>query len=152
MTTKHNREEEMDKRQFEIVGHSLGIDINYALRSEREKDKYLPEDFYRNYFQANEGHEDVPVLQELVELGHMEKWKNGDLDYYSVTDKGIEEFRKQFFLQVTSQYKRPSRSKQRYLDFLELDSDMTFAEYLGIKKKKKEPVPVIIEPHNDDPF
>jgi hypothetical protein len=32
--------------------------------------------------------------------------------------------------------KKPSRSRQRYLDYLKLECEETFAEYLGIKKKK----------------
>lgn len=93
-------ENHMTKRQLEIVGHSLGINVYHAKRSKRKSDKRLPKDFYRNRFCAGESHDDYPVLKELERLGFMKIGSaiNGGKDFlWYVTESGIRDFRSSFF-------------------------------------------------------
>lgn len=74
------------------VAHSLGIDMYKAAMSHQRKDKILPDQFYRNRFQADHNQN----LEDLIEDGYVTKQKWQDLGYYSITEKGIRQFRKQF--------------------------------------------------------
>lgn len=122
----------LTEKEFEIVAHALGIRLDLAKRSHKKKDKYLPEEFYRNYFCAGAGHSDIPTLESLVGKGFMHKWNQFDNQYYGVTELGISEFRDTFFLEITKNFKPLTRSKKRYRDYLDTDNGLTFAEFLGI--------------------
>lgn len=128
----------MKNKEFDIIGHSLGINTYHARLSEYKKDKELPSEFYRNYYCAGKKGEVFLELESLAEDGYMEKWEKFDNTYFSVTDKGILEFRKQFKIQITDTFKPPSISKQKYLDYLHNDGEYNFAEFLGIVKPIRE--------------
>ena len=73
--------EELTEREREIMLHTLGLD--------RPKVK----ESYRNYFVADEGHSDLPVILELCARGLMEQRQTpgfiGEKDrVYAVTDYG----------------------------------------------------------------
>lgn len=78
-----------DKPELDVVSHSLGISVASCQRSKRKRDKKLPDDFYRNYFNASEGHSDMPILKALCERGLMFQ---GAPDYYHVTEAGKKAF------------------------------------------------------------
>lgn len=59
------------KSEREIMKHSLGLD--YKAKS------------FRNYFNAEEGHGDMPYLKSLVEKGFMVQRGN----YFFVTEAGM---------------------------------------------------------------
>ena len=78
---------------LKLVAHSLGIDLFKSVISLKQKDKKLPFSFYRNYYNASERQAGIAGIDKLVEKGFMEK---SVLNYYYVTDRGIEKFKKQF--------------------------------------------------------
>ena len=128
----------MKNKEFDIIGHSLGINTYHAKLSKYKKDKELPCDFYRNYYCAGKKGGVFVELESLAADGYMDKWEKFDNIYFSVTDKGILEFRKQFKIKITDTFKPPSIGKQKYLDYLHDDGEYSFAEFLGIVKPKME--------------
>jgi hypothetical protein len=76
-----------------LVSHSIGIELFEAVMSDKLKDKTLPVEFYRNYFNVGKGSADYDSVIQLVELGIMSIITD---NYYRVTEKGIEQFKKQF--------------------------------------------------------
>lgn len=121
---------EYEYKHWRLVAHSLGINLYHAMKSERPKDKELPNEFYRNYFASSKGSDGYNLLKELEVNGLTHSWVQNDHIYFMVTDKGIVEFREWFYENVTVKYKKPTKSKLRYQHFLELDSGMSFFEYL----------------------
>ena len=90
---------DITEREFEILGHSLGIHPKTCKGSKRKKDKKLPEEFYRNRFIAGPGHTDFKVLISLEEKSLMARWSNPTtLDQWTffVTEIGEFRFRKYF--------------------------------------------------------
>lgn len=79
--------------ELKIISHSLGIDLFNAVMSLKLKDKKLPTSFYRNYYNASERQVTISGIDNLVKRGFMETRQK---DYYHVTEKGIEQFKKQF--------------------------------------------------------
>ena len=79
--------------EFGKVSHALGIDLFKAVMSLKLKDKRLPKTFYRNYYNASQRQAENEGINLLVEKGIM---KQIQPEYYSVTEIGIEQFRKQF--------------------------------------------------------
>jgi len=132
----------MDKEQFKIIGHSLGINTYHAKHSEIEKDKYLPGEFYRNYFCAGtKGGDEYSILEQLEKDELMiSQERHGDM-YFFVTDKGIQKFRNDFAIQVTQEFQPPSKGRSKYLDYLHNDGGETFEEFLGILIPKRESGP-----------
>jgi hypothetical protein len=80
------------KEELSKISHSLGIDIFRASMSHKRKDKTLPKEFYRNYFQINSD----DVLDNLVLNNYAEKYSHLGLNCYHITDLGIDKFRKEF--------------------------------------------------------
>lgn len=76
--------------QLKTVAHSLGIDLYNAVMSNKKKDKQLPKEFYRNYYNTN----NEEVLADLLAIGVMEHREA--TAYYHVTKKGIFLFSEQF--------------------------------------------------------
>jgi len=76
-----------------LISHSLGIDLFNSVMSFKLKDKKLPKEFYRNYYNTSKEHAEVCGISDLIELGYM---VSGHPEYYHVTQKGIEQFRIQF--------------------------------------------------------
>lgn len=71
-------------KEFKILKHSLGFDFK----------KPIPNEFYREYFQANEGHSDYDTLLSLYEKDLMHKTNNGQgLTYWIVSDDAKELFK-----------------------------------------------------------
>ncbi len=99
----------LTKVQMDRIAHSLGISFYHAMMSHRKKDKTLPKEFYRNYYQT----ENDSALNELVEKGLAVTQKQHDLNYYFITDKGIELFRKEF-----SELIRYTPKSERGLEYL----------------------------------
>lgn len=129
----------MTDKQYKDVGHSLGINTYGAVQSDREKDRYLPEEFYRNYYcwgDAENGPSDS--WDELVRNGLADVDTQRGQIYYFVSDKGILKFRELFTERVTATFVRPSKGKTNYMDYLHDDGPYTFAEFLGIEVPKRE--------------
>lgn len=82
----------LSKVQIDRIAHSLGINFYNAMMSHRKKDKTLPKEFYRNYYQSEYDN----ALNELVEKGLAIKEKRLGLNYYFITSAGIQLFRKEF--------------------------------------------------------
>lgn len=78
---------------MQLISHSLGIDLFKAVMSVKLKDKKLPRTFYRNYYNASKRQAEIAGIYNLIGLGYM---ACGNPDYYSVTENGIDQFRKQF--------------------------------------------------------
>lgn len=85
---------EITEREFEILGHSLGICPRSCKYSRKKKDKKLPDEFYRNHFCASEGHSDLPTLLTLQNKSFM-KQSEGTW-YFHVTELGEFKFRSHF--------------------------------------------------------
>lgn len=125
----------MTTEQFDIIGHTLGINCYHARLSKRMKDKYLPDEFYRNYY--NYGLLSVE-FQKMVDLGYIELYQRYDMNYFYITESGIKEFRGKFFNDVTSVFKHISKSKQKYQEYIDADCGYSFSDYLGINMPKIE--------------
>lgn len=78
--------------QINRISHSLGINFYHAMISHNKRDKILPAEFYRNYYQV----ESDTTLDELVKKKYAIKQRRMNLQYYFITDLGIEVFRKDF--------------------------------------------------------
>ncbi len=107
---------------FKIIGHSLGIDIYSSFLSDRQKDKHLPLDFYRNYYCYGYDKDGTKLDKRMclmLRLGLIKTWSQTGCLYFCITDKGIKLFRAKFKREITDTYKPPSKSKQRYQRYLE---------------------------------
>lgn len=120
----------LEYKHWKLIAHSLGINLYHAIHSKMYKDKELPNEFYRNYYASSEGGEPYHLLVELEKNGYVKSWKQYDHIYFCNTEKGITEFREYFHKEVTAKFKKPTKSQMRYQDYLELDSEMSFGEYL----------------------
>lgn len=114
----------MDAKQLHILQHSLGID------------QYGRGQMARDHFVTGEGSLDHADCMALVERGDMRRWPAIDLyggdDLFRVTQQGRET--------VMAESPAPpkiSRSKQRYLDYLNADSGLTFFEWLLLRYGKR---------------
>lgn len=125
--------------QFDKIGHTLGINIYHCKHSCQKKDKFLPDEFYRNYYNYGRNKDENFEPEWITEISEfIDKWQESGLLYFQINEKGIEIFRKQFKEEITDTYVPLSKSKQRYQDYLHSDTGETFAEYLGIKRKHKK--------------
>lgn len=88
-------------REFEIIGHSLGVNVYHAKLSKRKSDKKLPKEFYRNHFQADKGHHDFDMLIEMCENGLMFKRIQFDQQVFHVSDAGKMLFKHEFPTRVS---------------------------------------------------
>ena len=121
--------------EFEVIGHALGINVYYSIRSNDKKSKTLPVDFYRNYYcYGNEKSGDKRPEWMVNIADYIEEWKQNESLYFKINELGIELFRKQFKEEITDKFVPLSRSKQRYQSFLRADTGQTFAEFLNIKR------------------
>jgi hypothetical protein len=119
--------------QLSKISHTLGINIEYCINSTQKKDKYLPDEFYRNYYNYGRVSDNFRLPRWIKELSqYIDTWIQSKLYYFQVNKKGIELFRKQFKELVTDTYTPLSKSKQRYQDYLHSECSETFSEYLGI--------------------
>ncbi|MEY5049424.1 MAG: hypothetical protein RLZZ175_2783 [Bacteroidota bacterium] len=98
--------EKFNEDELSIISHTLGVNLELAIRSKKKKDKKLPKEFYRNYFCMcrveslerlhQNGEKDYLFFEKLLanELAH--KWERLGNVYYSISDKGIEKFKSEF--------------------------------------------------------
>ncbi len=123
----------MTGRQLEIIQHALGCD-QYGKTSHRDvpaHPDYFP--YHRNHFCA--GASDEPICRELVALGYMKQHETTQwLPYFncSVTKEGIAAMREH-----SPAPPKLSRSKQRYLRFLDADLGCSFREWLDIERESR---------------
>lgn len=115
----------MTPEQLHILQHSLGVD------------QYGQGKTYRNHYCVglDEGNATLADIRALVALGWMVEGHkiNEDRDqYFHVTQFGQ-------FAMKTHSPKPPkvSRGRQRYLEFLNADSGMTFGEFLKWRSANK---------------
>jgi len=126
-------------KEWELVAHSLGIQLLNAKQSTRKKDKELPIEFYRNYYNYSNSDNKLPKkFKELLDNELIQLFDTRGLYCFCITDKGIKLFRDYFHKNVTLKYKKPSASKQRYQDFVYCDYGFGYDEYLGIVLPKLE--------------
>lgn len=126
----------MTEKEFDIIGHTLGVNVYHCRLSKSKRDKVLPDEFYRNYFcSGTERHNDYPFLEKLKNEGIMESWNKFDNLYFSVTKEGLLQFRSQFTEQIIKPFidNPMSKSKQSYQEFMDRDTGLNFDEYLGIQ-------------------
>lgn len=123
--------------QLDIIAHSLGVRYYDAKLSNNPKNKILPDEFYRNYFSYGNSESFSSEMQELKEMGLIIQFSKFGNECFRVTDKGISELRRLFKLEVTDKYVRPSKSRKKYLDYLDADCGLTFREYLNISAPKR---------------
>ena len=76
------QEIELTHPQLKIISHSLGIDIILAKESDNEKYKFLPDEFYRNYYCVGKSLNMTDDMKFLEGLGFIEKWINGEQLYF----------------------------------------------------------------------
>lgn len=100
---------ELNTHHMLRIANTLGIDLLQAVLSDKLKDKQLPIEFYRNRYQK----ENDDILNELVLCGIAVKDKWQDLMFYSITDDGIKQFRKQYEILVN--YKPKKEQDLSYL-------------------------------------
>lgn len=84
--------EKYNKEEIRKVAHSLGIKLFESIMSHKKKDKQLPIDFYRNYYQS----EKDDTFEKLIEKGLAVKDKQMGLNYYFITHLGVQKFRTEF--------------------------------------------------------
>lgn len=84
--------EKYNKEELKKIAHSLGIRLFESVMSHNKKDKQLPNEFYRNYYQSEMDN----TFEKLIENGFAVKDKRLNLNYYFITDLGIEKFRTEF--------------------------------------------------------
>jgi len=122
-----------------LIAHTLGVDI-YP-NQYYKRDFYLPDKFSRNYFCCgNKDNSDYPLLKEAEDKGFMKIWNKFDNLYFSVTEKGQTKFRDWFAFNITVKFKKPSKSKQEYADYIhsECEYNNGFADWLNIQLPKME--------------
>ena len=118
----------MTPEQLHVLQHALGCD-QYG-RNDKPNVRIPNPPYYRNHFCA--GGKDEDTCKELVTLGYMIQHDTTTwLPYFncSVTEEGIKAMR-----EASPTPPKLSRSKKRYLEFLEADGCLgeTFRDYLGI--------------------
>ena len=96
---------ELTDSQLKIISHSLGIDIIRAKESDNEKYKFLPEEFYRNYYCVGKSLNMTDDMKLLEELGFIEKWINGEQLYFEITKEGVDYFKDWFEKEITVKIK-----------------------------------------------
>lgn len=79
-------------KQMSLIAHAFGIDLFYSIMSHKLKDKILPNEFYRNRYQAKYDEE----FEKLISIGFADKTMWQDLPFYFVNEIGEKQFRKQF--------------------------------------------------------
>ncbi len=62
-------------KQLSLLSHSLGIDLFQAVVSLKKKDKQLPEQFYRNYFNTSQKSFDFEYIKELISIGVINQFR-----------------------------------------------------------------------------
>ena len=120
MTTANNR---LTPKQLHFLQHALGCD------------QYGRGSFYRNRFVTDEDGQDGQICLQLVAMGYMKNagrlsisGGSSGSSVFFVTDQGKEVMRSE-----SPSPPKVSWSKQRYIDYLRSDCDMSFGEWLKQK-------------------
>lgn len=108
------------EEKLHILQHSLGLD------------EYGQGEQYRNHFVTGEGSNDFPLCRELVAEGLMMErvggvLSGGDSVFY-VTPEGID-----YVAHNSPQRPKLTRGQKRYREWLNAESGLTFAEWIGAK-------------------
>ena len=107
----------MSETQLQILQHALGADQYGQWPKGHEW-------YYRDYFIGED-----PICEDLVALGHMNKFPGnaatGGDACYRVTGNGIVAMRN-----ASPKPPRLSQGQQRYRDYLDADSGMSFGEWI----------------------
>lgn len=116
----------MNARHLEIIQHSLGCDEFGQSKTRLRDENDGCFGYYRNRYVCDSGNSEI---DELVALGlmkdHGAQSIAGGMHCYSVTKEGVSVMRKQ-----SPAPPKISRSRKRYLEFLDADCGMTFGEFL----------------------
>jgi hypothetical protein len=90
----------MTDKEFDIIGHSLGVNVYHARKSKKKKDKKLPIEYYRNYYQAGEGHHSWNELLHLHEIGLMSRRELFGQTVFHVTEEGKEKYKYKWVTEI----------------------------------------------------
>jgi hypothetical protein len=123
----------MTDKEFNIVGHALGVDVYSLKKSRFPDDLELPDRFYRNYYAIGEANRDKSILDGLVISGIMTSGEKFGNLVYLVTNPGQARFREQFKADVIDKAEPVKAPELNYERFLRRDGDQSFPEFLGIK-------------------
>lgn len=103
--------------ELHILQHSLGVDQYGRGRQ------------YRNHFVTGEGSTDHPFCMALAEKGLMTRRPGSELtgadDLFLVTDSG-----RRWMQENSPVPPKLTRSQQRYRDYIEVDSSLSFGEWI----------------------
>ena len=100
---------ELSNYQIQRIAHSLGVQLYHAILSDKKKDRTLPKEFYRNYYQISQD----TYLEQLVGIRCATKRETMGVNVYHITEKGIDAFRKRF--EELIQYTPESNRDLNYL-------------------------------------
>jgi hypothetical protein len=126
---------------FSIIGHTLGINIYNAKLSTRKKEKYLPLNFYRNYYcyGYKKDNDNLDRRMQILKNKNLIKlWEQSGCLYFLITERGINLFKDKFIKEITNKYSPLSKSKEKYSDYLHSECSESFSEWLGIRLPQRE--------------
>lgn len=113
----------VDPRELHILQHALGVD------------QYGRGDQYRSHFVTGDGSDDHPACMSLVAAGLMRRHAGSEMtggdDLFRVTEAG-----RAYVAEHSPPPPKLTRSQQRYSDYLDADSDMSFGEWLRWQSRK----------------
>ena len=116
---------EITKKQLNIMRHALGIDDAGIPKNNR--------DYFRNRFFTDLNTEDGKECQHLVEIGMMEGtgplFLAAGMHMFMVSEQG-----RKYVDENAPTPEKLTRSQKRYKRFLELDTGLTFKEFLMRKE------------------
>lgn len=115
-----------DARALEVLQHALGVD------------QYGQGEQYRSHFVTGEGSDDHPTCMALVAGGLMTRRDGSTLpfggnDLFHVTDAG-----RVFVAEHSPPPPKLTRSQRRYREWLEVDCDLSFGEWLRRRQIKDQ--------------
>ena len=117
----------LNRKQLQFLQHSLGCD------------EYGRGTMYRNHFVTDENGSDGRVCLELVALGFMSndgpRSLCGGMSVFHVTDAGKEAMRSQS--PEPPPPEKLTAGKRRYMEYLKADSGLSFREWMGFKRAKR---------------
>lgn len=128
----------ISEKQIDIIGHSLGVNAYHARLSNKPKDKFLPDEFYRNYYCVGSSANFTDDMIDLEQRGFIDKWMHGKQLYFQITKEGINYFKNYFIEEITSKQKPITKSEKKYNEYLDADCGDNFSDFLGIELPERE--------------